>query len=260
MANRGLWRPAYLTAPRTTAMSGEPQKSAVRTSIRKTVPDWFLKERAIFLRLGPKAGPIYARLRLLDSIGVRTPNKVKLKSGTRSFLFVCLGNIMRSPMAEAMLKQALTEKGLQDQVRVASAGLHATPGKAAHPWAIAALQEIGLPLTSHRAQLLTLDLAGQADVIFAVDFQNKVELLALFPEAQHKVAMLSANASAPIRYREIPDPYFGDLEATRRCYAALQTCVRNLAAELSSSKRADDHDERDTAIAGTTGQEMHGSD
>ena len=37
-------------------MSGEHQKSAVRTSLCKTVPDWFLKERAIFLRLGPKAG------------------------------------------------------------------------------------------------------------------------------------------------------------------------------------------------------------
>jgi protein-tyrosine-phosphatase len=49
-----------------------------------------------------------------------------------------------------------------------------------------------------------------------------------------KVVMLSAYAEGAQRCREIPDPYFGDLEATRRCYALLQTCIHNLAAELGA--------------------------
>jgi protein-tyrosine-phosphatase len=65
-------------------------------------------------------------------------------------------------------------------------------------------------------------------------FQNRAEVLALYPEARGKVVMLSAYAEGAERYREIPDPYFGDLEATRRCYALLQTCIHNLAAELGA--------------------------
>ncbi len=228
-------------------MTEQSQDSSLRTNLRKVVPDLFLKEREIFLRLGPKAGPIYARLRLLDLVGVRTPRKVTITRAARSFLFVCFGNIMRSPMAEAMLKRALADKGMQARVRVASAGLHATPGKAAHPRAVAASLEIGLPLTSHRAQILTPGLASQADVIFAMDFQNKAELLALFPEAQSKILMLSAYRGLSSRYREIPDPYWGDLEATRLCYAVLQTCIANLVAELSVSRMMDDHDEHQEA-------------
>jgi protein-tyrosine-phosphatase len=46
--------------------------------------------------------------------------------------------------------------------------------------------------------------------------------------------MLSAYGDGPTRYREIPDPYFGDLEATRHCYAVLQTCIRNLTNDLAT--------------------------
>jgi len=99
--------------------------------------------------------------------------------------------------------------------------------------AMEASQELGLPLSQHRAQLLTPDLVSEADVIFVMDFQNKAEVLALYPEARPKVLMLSAYAENAHRYREIPDPYFGDLETTRRCYAVLDTCIRNLMAELA---------------------------
>ena len=195
------------------------------------VPDSLLREREIFLRLGPKAGPIYARLRLLDLAGVRSPNTQGVSPAARSFLFVCFGNLMRSPMAEAFFRKAVGDAGLRG-IRCASAGLHAIAGNEAHPWALTASQEIGLPLTNHRAQPVTADLVTQADAIFAMDFQNKAELLARFPEFESKILMLSAYANGPFRYREIPDPYFGDIDATRRCYGVLQACIGNLMEEL----------------------------
>ena len=200
-------------------------------SLRSVVPDSLLRERDTFLRLGPKAGPIYARLRLLDLVGVRSPNMRRAPSGARSFLFVCFGNLMRSPMAEALFRQAISDADLRG-IWCASAGLHAIAGNEAHPWALMASQEIGLPLGNHRAQPVTADLVTQADAIFAMDFQNKAELLARFPEFESKILMLSAYANGPFRYREIPDPYFGDIDATRRCYGVLQACIRNLTAEL----------------------------
>jgi protein-tyrosine-phosphatase len=72
----------------------------------------------------------------------------------------------------------------------------------------------------------------QADAIFAMDFQNKAELLTLFPDSRHKIFMLSAYLNGPGQHGEIPDPYLGNLETTRNCYQMLESCVRNLAAEL----------------------------
>lgn len=205
-------------------------------TLRNLVPASLLRERETFLRLGPKAGPIYARLRLLDLVGVRSPNMRRVPSGARSFLFVCFGNLMRSPMAEVLFRKSVSDADLGG-IRIDSAGLHAVPGSEAHPWALIASREIGVPLISHRAQPVTADLVMQADVIFAMDFQNKAELLARFPEFESKIVMLGAYAEAPFRYREIPDPYFGDIDATRRCYGVLQGCIRNLTEERLSFSR-----------------------
>jgi protein-tyrosine phosphatase len=209
----------------------EQPKAGPKQWLRRGIPDFLLKERDTFLRLGPKAGAIYAWYRLLDCMGVRPQNRVRIPPSTRSVLFVCFGNIMRSPMAEVMFRQSTA--GTQLQVTAVSAGLHAIPGREAHPRALVASSEFGISLVEHRSQLLTPEMVSQADAIFVMDFQNKAEVLALYPEARDKVVMLSAYADGAERCREIPDPYFGDLEATRRCYALLQTCIHNLAAELT---------------------------
>jgi len=212
--------------------------------LRKLVPASVLKERGIFLRLGPKAGATYLRLRLFDTLGLRgartlTPRTVVPKTRAsravvpktaESFLFVCFGNIMRSPMAERLMKQE-TGRRAPNRVRIASAGLHATPGKAAHPWALAASADFGISLDNHQAQLLTAEMVEQTDAIFAMDFQNLAELLALYPDSKHKIFMLSAYLDGPGQNREIADPYYGDVDATRSCYRLLQTCVRNLTAD-----------------------------
>jgi protein-tyrosine-phosphatase len=205
--------------------------------LRNLVPAAWLREREIFLRLGGTAGPTYFRLRARDLVGMRTANQRRVPPGARSFLFVCFGNIMRSPMAEAMFRRAVEQANLPG-IRASSAGIHAIPGNTPHPWAVSASQEFGLPLTAHRAQLLTPDLVVQADVIFVMDFQNKAEILTLYPEADARVLMLSAYGSGPMRGREIPDPFHTDLEGTRRCYSVLQSCIDNLAKELLIASRA----------------------
>lgn len=210
----------------------EQPKAGPKQWLRRRIPDFLLKERDTFLRLGPKAGAIYAWYRLLDCMGVRPQKRERIPPSTRSVLFVCFGNIMRSPMAEAMFRQSTA--GTQILVTAVSAGLHAIPSREAHPRALVASSEFGISLVEHRAQLLTPEMVSQADAIFVMDFQNKAEVLALYPEARDKVVMLSAYADGAERCREIPDPYFGDLEATRRCYALLQTCIHNLAAELGA--------------------------
>lgn len=203
----------------------------VRWLFRKAMPGRWKTYANIHSRLGPQARPPYVRLRVRDALRLGPSNRTTVPSGSKSFVFVCFGNIMRSPMAEAMFKRVLAEQG-HGGVTVFSAGLHAVNGRNAHPWATSAAREIGIPLEDHRAQRLTATMVAGTDAIMAMDFENMAELLSLYPQAAHKICLLSAYADPPGRYREIVDPYGGDEEGTRRCYAVLAGCIRNLAASL----------------------------
>src|SRR5919197_5678683 len=107
-------------------------KQRLKQAIRTFVPDSWIRERDTFLRLGPKAGPVYARLRILDALGLRSQNAHRLKPSVRSVLFVCYGNIMRSPMAEAMFRKALVDAQLTE-IRALSAVVRLQPGEKIHP-------------------------------------------------------------------------------------------------------------------------------
>jgi protein-tyrosine-phosphatase len=201
---------------------------ALKHVLRKFVPDFLLKKRDIIRLLGPKAGRIYARLCFLDMLGVRTVNRRLVPQSARSFIFVCHGNIMRSAMAEFLMRQALHDIGLEQPIHVMSAGLHACAGREAHMWAQQASADLGISLAEHRAKPLTAKMMEGADCILAMDFQNKAELLTLYPDSREKVYMLSTYSEGPWRCREISDPYLGDIETTRFCARQLRSCIRNL--------------------------------
>lgn len=203
---------------------------------RKFLPRPIKRYAGTYYRLNPVARSSYLRLCASNALGLNRANGTRiLKSGTGrlSFLFVCYGNLMRSPMAETMLKQTLARIGIDD-VAVRSAGLHASAGREPHEWALVVSRELDMPLDGHRAQALTAELVSNSETIFAMDFGNLAELQTLYPEAKHKVLLLSGYAPGRMRNREIPDPYFGDIETTRRCYALLGECITNLAREIEA--------------------------
>lgn len=177
--------------------------------------------------------PLYLKVRALDGLGLRKRKGPENLATARSFLFVCSGNIMRSPMCEVLMRQELTALP-QARVTVSSAGLNANPGKLAHPWGVASAPQFGVSLEAHRARLLTRDMVDKADVILAMDYHNQVELLCRYPGARAKIFMLSTYAGDGYRSVEIRDPFYGDEEETRRCYGILQTCVHNLVSTLAS--------------------------
>lgn len=210
----------------------EPPQSLLKRVAKAIIPRRLRAERGVMLRLGPRAGRAYLKLRILDMVGSRASNTRRVPREARSFVFVCFGNIMRSPMAERLFRRSLAEHGIEG-IQVKSAGIHATPGSEAHPRSRVAARELGLFLDDHRSQLLTARMVDEADVVFAMDFQNKAELLALFPQSKDKIFMLAAYAEGAGPQCEIADPYFGDQDEARRCYRLLQTCIDNLTASLS---------------------------
>jgi protein-tyrosine-phosphatase len=139
---------------------------------------------------------------------------------------------MRSALAESLTYRVLQECGIEEKMIVISAGIHATAGREAHPWAQDAANELGITLAGHRARPLSQQTIESTDAILAMDYQNKAELLARFPKYREKVYMLGAYAEGAGQYREIADPYHGDLETTHICARQLQVCIRNLIGSL----------------------------
>ena len=210
---------------------------ALRRMAKRVIPGRLLTELRQYLRYDRAGRPVYLRIRLLNALGRMELRERKAPATARQFLFVCFGNIMRSPMCEALTKRALaTHPNLH--ASVVSAGLNATPGRPAHPWSIAAAREFGIDLQNHQARLLTADMVEQADVIFAMDYQNLVQLYCRYPMAKHKILMLSAYCRAEQAATEIRDPYYGDENQTRSCYATLNDCIENLVSTLLDSSAA----------------------
>lgn len=111
---------------------------------------------------------------------------------------------------------------------ITSAGLNASPGRLAHPWAITAAEEFGVSLKNHRAHLLTAEMVAHADAIFTMDYQNQAQLIARIPEAAGKVRLLGAYSGDGAQSLQIRDPYYGGEHATRECYQTLEICIQNL--------------------------------
>ncbi len=132
-------------------------------------------------------------------------------------LFICLGNICRSPMAASILIHKVKQRSLQDEVTVDSAGTgswHA--GEPADPRTRRELRRHGLADPSLARQVTASDLAT-FDHILVMDRANLRDILALGPPDTGRVSLLlSWNPTAPVQ--EVPDPYYGGPEGFADIY------------------------------------------
>src|SRR6058998_1874168 len=140
---------------------------------------------------------------------------------TQHVLFVCTGNICRSPLAAALLERALKERGLD--VNVTSAGTGAWDGAPASEGAYLVGLERGLDLSGHRARLLTRDLVEQSDLILTMARHHRARVDELGGEG--RVFVLGEYAGRGGDAAEVSDPFGGDLAVYRDTCAELTTLV-----------------------------------
>ncbi|WP_300088787.1 low molecular weight protein-tyrosine-phosphatase [uncultured Nitrosomonas sp.] len=124
-----------------------------------------------------------------------------------NILIVCVGNICRSPMAEGVLRDAISKSGRMGY-SIHSAGLGALTGHAADPYACQLMAEKGLDLTGHRARQLTENMIREADIVLVMEAWQKAEIEANTPSAKGKIFRLGKWNKV-----DIIDPYQKDLSA-----------------------------------------------
>jgi protein-tyrosine phosphatase len=149
--------------------------------------------------------------------GIVSPETLRRLSSLM-VLFVCTGNTCRSPMAEAIFRRMMAERFScrpeeveEHGVVVASAGIAAWGGGRASSNAVEAIREIGGDLTAHESQPVTENLVRQADLIWTMTASHRAAVIAQFPEAGGRVALLS-----PDRV-DVLDPIGGPLATYRKC-------------------------------------------
>ena len=149
-------------------------------------------------------------------------------------LFVCLGNICRSPMAEGVFSHIVSEAGHGDRFYIESAGTgpwHV--GNAPDPRAVAAAAQRGIDLSGQRAREVRLQDFEEFDLILAMDSSNHENLLRLAPkEHSHKVRLFLDHL--PDREaREVPDPYYGGGDGFEAVLDLIEDGSRELMARLT---------------------------
>lgn len=118
----------------------------------------------------------------------------------KRIVFVCTGNVCRSPMAEYMLRAGL---GAESDWTVASAGLAAGVGMTASLPAVRTLAEEGIDLTPHRSRPLDRNLVDAATVIVVMTGGHRRQVARSFPDAMDRVFLLGSFGSGN---GDIPDP------------------------------------------------------
>ncbi len=125
--------------------------------------------------------------------------------------FVCLGNICRSPTAEAVMRGVLARAGLAARVVLDSAGTGAWHvGEPSDPRTRAAARRRGVDI-DHRGRQFGRDDFARFDLVLAMDVANQRALLAMAPDpaAASKVRLLRSFDPAAAHGAEVPDPYYG---------------------------------------------------
>ena len=144
-------------------------------------------------------------------------------------LFVCTGNLCRSPMAQAIGRNLSRGAGLAVRLDFDSAGTQALQGRATiDPRALSVLKRAGYAVSAHRARRVTPQDFALSDLVLAMD-KGHLDTLreACGPEHASKLRLFLDFAPG-LEGQDVPDPYFGDLAGFDRVLALCEAGVRGL--------------------------------
>lgn len=150
-------------------------------------------------------------------LGFRRARKRRSPHMIQRILIVCVGNICRSPMAEALLRERLRDR----DIVVESAGLAPLTGKPVDADAAAVLAGHGLAADAHCARKITPELIASADLVLAMDQRQLAAIQAIAPEARGRTFLLGRW----IDEVDVPDPYGQARPVFEQTFALIRRAV-----------------------------------
>lgn len=145
-------------------------------------------------------------------------------------LFVCTGNVCRSPMAEGLLRHMMRDRG---PVEVASAGLGAMHGQTPSSHAVEVLRREGVDISRQRSQPVSAELIRRSDLIFAMTRDHRDMLLLLYPEAAAKIHLLRQKEAATGGRPDVTDPIGGSITTYETCKNDIKAALAGVVTMLT---------------------------
>lgn len=148
-------------------------------------------------------------------------------------LFVCMGNICRSPTAQGVFEHLVSREELSHAIAIDSAGTYAYHiGELPDARARAAALKRGIDLGNQRARRVTESDFLKFDYVLAMDHENYDDLSAICPSDQAGKLRLFLDFSPELGVREVPDPYYGGSNGFERVLDLIEHASRGLLATI----------------------------
>ncbi len=152
-------------------------------------------------------------------------------------LFVCMGNICRSPTAEGVFANIVERQGLNDIIEIDSAGTHAYHiGNPPDPRSQECALQRGIDLSSLRARRVNKQDFNEYDYILAMDKDNYSELEEICPDELLEKLKLFMDFAPHLSNKEVPDPYYGGSNGFERVFDMVEEAAQGLLRDIQKRR------------------------